>query len=1117
MTAGIARCANPILARDIPVFREVAGKGVQSMKPVAVTIVAKNYLALARTLCDSFLAHHTGGEFFVLLVDNLDDELDASNEKFRLVNYSQLDLPYGDLFCYQYSILELSTAVKPFLLRYLLDKHNLESLLYLDPDILIISPLTAVFEVLATASIVLTPHMFSPPPADNLKPTEGHIMLSGAYNLGFLAVRNDRPVAELLAWWSDRLANKCVVDLPNALFVDQRWMDLAPSYFDGVAILRDPGLNVAYWNLHERELAHDNGSYTVNGKPLVFYHFSGFNPNTPDVLSKHQTRHDPASSSALRSLVGKYTEALWENEHARLSKLENAFQELANRVRLGRLTQYAVRKALEKNLPISSPLQNPEGFCRFLMTPNRQIDARGISPILIALEYHRPDVRAAYPTAFESPEHASLARNWVRSSGGKEEGITELFVQYGYLLDRPDVVQLALSCWRRRTDLRRAFPAAFASVEGSTQFAQWIEKHGTQEAAFAVGDGGVFVQRRSGLLRVLMLYVQDQNLQREFPFLFIKSNRERFVHWLNIEACARSIVSPEDVAWFDGFAESAPEVIAAVTFGFGAWLQANLVGGGTLFDLRNLQDMLRDHHAPTTTAALMRLYASVMGRSMLAQAEQYYLFTPEIQQKFPNAFRDLDSLYAYTEYLCKRLIGAYDGKAISQLRLRSALERRNNVFTKLVSGFRTALGEIRGGPAFLTNRCDVDARDIAEKLRAELRSYDKGSIGVNLAGYLYLPTGLGESSRSMARTLAAANIPFKSVPLPSYHIGPWVDIDKLCKGEVLSAHDPSKRINVIVANGDEYSHIRGRLPYAFWANRINIGYWVWETETLPPAHSDCAALSEIWTPSKYSAAAIRKSVDIPVRVVPHVLDLAEIDHATANREAFGIPRSMVAYGYFFDCKSAVERKNPYALIRAFRQAFGTNETEAVLVLKVSSPELAPFEYSRLRRAAEGLHVLWVTDLLSRMDTLRLMKSLDVYVSLHRSEGFGLTLAEAMAMAKPVVATAYSGNMDFMNSGNSCMVTAEIIETDRIHGPYPAGTRWGAPDEGAATEYMRSLMDADMRRALGEIAASEIRRKLDPRTVGTHISNVIADFTRGILVAGAADKAGGIKYQASGIT
>lgn len=1072
------------------------------MLHAAVTIVAINYLPLARTLCQSFLEHHPGARCFVLLVDRPGEEFDPSQEPFETIPLSEIKLPFGGLFPYQYSILELSTAVKPFVMQYLLEKHHFPNLLYLDPDLLITRHLSSVDEALARHSIVLTPHMVLPPPEDGKSPSETDIMLSGAYNLGFLGVANDANTTALLDWWQDRLASKCIVDLPNALFVDQRWMDMAPSYFERVCILKDKTLNVAYWNLHERQLGFADGRYTVDGDPLSFFHFSGFNPGYPERLSKHQTRHRPSDNGALAGLMLGYADRLNDNGYMSLSETPVYFSELSNGVRLNKLTQWVVREALDEKIDIPDPESNADAFCKFLMTPNYEFDKRGIAPMLVSLERIRPDVKAAFAPAFEAAEYAHMIRSWFDGSGAAEEDIEALVERYGALLDRADTCQRAVNCWRGRVDLQRAFPDAFATVAGAEAFAGWIERHGTLESGFDVGEGKRFLDRRHGLIRPLMLFLQDANLQREFKFPFLEKDRTRYVQWLYREAVPRRIVHHEDVAWFDGFASCVPDEMAAVVLGHGSWLHSNLVGGGTVFDTRQITDMLAEYGEKPSPQLLYELYLSGKGMALIAQAEQYYQYSSNLVERFPSAFVGGQGSIGLVDALLSSLsanVRSPDGVK-SFRHAPSALETKGGL-QGLFRGVRNAVTTLSRSSAPASEPKTApkpELPDLQRRITAELKSgfadVERTRGGVNLAGYMMSPTGMGESVRSMARTLDAVAVPMRKMPLFStqYRMGPGDMTTEV--GSFFASHDPAHKVNLLVANGDEYRHLRARLPYAFFKDRINIGYWVWETERLPQSHADTEGLSEIWTPSHYSARAIEAVVDIPVRVVPHVIDFEEIDRAQANRQRFGLPGEGLICAYFFDCKSVLERKNPKAVLSAFRAAFGpegNGKPRPTLLMKVSSPEASASEFAELRKAAEGLQVVWVTEELSRRDSLSLMKSIDVYVSLHRSEGFGLTMAEAMAMGKPVVASGYSGNLDFMTADNSCLVTTPVVVTDIAHGPYEARTRWGNPMIEEAARKLAALKDSDLRATIGMRAKQSIREQLAAERVGLEVRSLIA--------------------------
>jgi glycosyltransferase involved in cell wall biosynthesis len=361
------------------------------------------------------------------------------------------------------------------------------------------------------------------------------------------------------------------------------------------------------------------------------------------------------------------------------------------------------------------------------------------------------------------------------------------------------------------------------------------------------------------------------------------------------------------------------------------------------------------------------------------------------------------------------------------------------------------------------------ARTIAERLGR--RAGDGPRF--NVASYLTAPSGMGESARSMQRVLQHAGAAVRQciLPHPDAHAGPPVT------PSYFGWPSASAAASITVANADSVDAIRTILPSHFWTDR-NVGYWVWETEELPPRYQDAARqYSEIWSPSEYSAAAIRRTVGTDVVVVPHTLDLDALAAAKADRACFGLPAEATLFGFMFDLQSVIERKNLRGLLAAFTAAFATSE-DVYLVIKVIGQARNAFDYKWLRAQMEHPRILYLENTLTRAQTFDLMASLDVYVSLHRSEGFGLTCAEAMALGKPVIATGYSGNLDFMSNQNSALVPARIIETDRAYGPYPAGSRWGEPNLEATVEAMRGMLNSEWRLELGKVAASDILQRLD---------------------------------------
>ncbi len=250
----------------------------------ACTIVAHNYLPLARVLAHSFLDHHPDATFHVVVVDRPLETRSMPRERFEIVPIT--DIEFGDEgFEYMaaiYDVTEFATSVKPFALRHLLEQH--ECVLYIDPDIVVFAPLDPLVDATFTSGWSLTPHCLQPIPRDGTSPTEHEIMQAGIYNLGYIGVT--RAARPMLEWWAERLRRDAIIDPARQLFTDQRWIDLAVPIFSP-HIERSPAYNVAYWNVDQRELHREGDTVMVGHEVLRFFHFSGYDPKTPHWLSKY--------------------------------------------------------------------------------------------------------------------------------------------------------------------------------------------------------------------------------------------------------------------------------------------------------------------------------------------------------------------------------------------------------------------------------------------------------------------------------------------------------------------------------------------------------------------------------------------------------------------------------------------------------------------------------------------------------------------------------------------------------------------------------------------------------------------------------------------------------------
>jgi FkbM family methyltransferase len=251
------------------------------------TVVSRGYLPAARVLAESFLRHHPDAVLRVLVLDATDDDIAAQRPwpaGALLVTPDRLSISAEDFhrMAAAYSVTELATAVKPSLLRLLLAQADVA--IYLDPDIEVFAPFGELADLALANEIVLTPHVTEPMPRDGLRPTEADIMASGVFNLGFVAV--SCAAVPFLDFWAERLRHDSLVAPAEQMFTDQRWVDNVPALFRHT-VLADPGFNVAYWNVYQRELTIVDGQLRAGGKPLRFYHFSGFRPERPWLLSMH--------------------------------------------------------------------------------------------------------------------------------------------------------------------------------------------------------------------------------------------------------------------------------------------------------------------------------------------------------------------------------------------------------------------------------------------------------------------------------------------------------------------------------------------------------------------------------------------------------------------------------------------------------------------------------------------------------------------------------------------------------------------------------------------------------------------------------------------------------------
>ncbi len=329
------------------------------MQTAAVTIISRDYTAQARVWAAALRRQHPDWPLFVCLsdCDGPDSSTHIDIPHTTLLPAHELGIPDWQRFAFQYTGFELACALKPFVMEHLLDQ-GFERAIYLDADIEIFQPLQEVSNRLADHSILFTPHLTAPLPEDGKRPHMWDLLPCGTYNGGFVAVRETLEAREFLRWWGQRLCRDCIVDKAAGCFVDQRWLEFVPGLFDGVHVLRHPGHNVAYWNLCHRPLSRDrDGTWRAGGEPLIFFHYSGFDPAQPRQLSRHQNRHDAQADRNLQALLDGYLERLNAADWRHFSALEYGHARLSDGTIIPPEWREAVRREMRPLASIADPFE----------------------------------------------------------------------------------------------------------------------------------------------------------------------------------------------------------------------------------------------------------------------------------------------------------------------------------------------------------------------------------------------------------------------------------------------------------------------------------------------------------------------------------------------------------------------------------------------------------------------------------------------------------------------------------------------------------------------------------------------------------------------------------------
>ena len=381
-------------------------------------------------------------------------------------------------------------------------------------------------------------------------------------------------------------------------------------------------------------------------------------------------------------------------------------------------------------------------------------------------------------------------------------------------------------------------------------------------------------------------------------------------------------------------------------------------------------------------------------------------------------------------------------------------------------------------------------------LQVEIEPFEQSNYedGINLIGNIRAETGLGQSCRLVADELEASGIP--------YSIYQYDQLGAMAEGQYQQyenkiSSDLPYNINLIHINPHELGLAFQQTHEKIWNGRYNIGFWLWELEDFPDEWVPCFhCVDEVWTPSRFITDSIQRKTDLKVVTIPYHIELEVPSKGKYEyRESFHLPADKFLFLMMYDRTSMTERKNPEAVMEAFQIAF-TKDEEAGLVIKINNSSEKEINMIR-SMIPEHKNVYFITETLERHQVNELIYCVDAIVSLHRAEGFGLVLAEAMLLGTPTIATNWSSNTEFMTKETACMVDAEMVTLDRDIGSFKKGNRWAEPDVKQAAGYMRRLYeDPAYCQILSQKAKDHIEKKLSianaVEIINSRISSIYKD-------------------------
>ncbi len=469
------------------------------------------------------------------------------------------------------------------------------------------------------------------------------------------------------------------------------------------------------------------------------------------------------------------------------------------------------------------------------------------------------------------------------------------------------------------------------------------------------------------------------------------------------------------------------------------------------------------HGRPEQKFSVFEIYwfLLIVASSVSQMISLSYLLQPEWQTRFPNALQNKGA-DQFLEFLDRNFGPIADPVPRSAFPVEIPLLRDFSLAGTTLSKVAPFRWRSKGRIQRLLSQASADR-----------------ACGVNLLGSFCYSAGVGYAARHTYSALRAVKCQCSLRDIPSWDTN-------IPRPEYLGLEYFEK---TIVQNRPDWSlkQIFETVGWPFRADIYRIGIWFWELETIPTHWLDnLEGLNEVWAPTRFIAEAASRAVNLPViEMLPPVPVPTPSNH---TRRSLGLPEDRFLFLFAFDMASTIERKNPFAVIEAYKRIANKH---TALVIKVSRGSFNPDGMARLLKASGDCGALVLDEVMPLDQLTGLFSCCDCYISLHRSEGLGLTMAEAMMLGKPVIATRYSGNLDFMNDSNSLLVDAPRAEVGEGIENYRAGNFWVEPSVEHAASHMKWVMEnREQASALGVVAKRETTQLFDLKTAGRRMHNAL---------------------------